>query len=240
MIVIIVITIIVSIFSAGTMTGPAAAAGSAIAGAVGGSTTAFWTAVAAVAISTAVGIAVNAIITPMLKAVFGEVIGSILGAIVGMVAGMYAATGTLNMGMMADALMNPTTWINIANAAVNGMAELIANKIKKEQQAFNTFMSKAEEKQDEILDAWSALGGKTKNKWAIQRVYGAATGNALDNCVVETANQFTSRCIDNCINSWENSIYTLENYPELVIDNSTQPSVMFGGGSSNSSLGQTI
>lgn len=239
LIVVIVISIVISIVSGGTMSGPAASIGSAIAGAIGGST-AFWTAVAAVAITAAVGIAVNAIITPMLKAVFGEIIGSILGAIVGMIAGMYAATGTMDMTMMADALMNPTTWINIANAAVNGMAEVIAKKIKEEQNAFNAFMAKAEEKQDEILDAWSALGGKTKNKWAIQRVYGAATGNALDNCVVETASQFTNRCIDNCINSWENSIYTLEHYPELIIDNSTQPSTMFGGGTSNSSLGQTL
>lgn len=236
-IIIIVVVVIISIFSAGTASGPAAVAGAAIAGAIGGSTV-FWTAVVAVAMSIAVSVAVNAIITPLLKEVFGEVIGSVLGALVTMVVSMYCITGTFDTSAILKELCNPVTWLSMANAALNGMNEIIQKKMKGVQQSANAFRERAEEKHEEILEAESELG--LRNTWALQRIYGAATGNALDNCEVGSPDNFLARTLYNWIDSMNNAIYTLENYPQLDIDNHTIPAISFGGSAGNNGLGQTV
>lgn len=227
-IVMIVVSVVIIIYTGGIATGPAASIGSAIAGVVGGSTT-FWSAVAAVAISTAVGIAVNAIITPLLQQAFGPVIGAVLGSIVSILATSFTTVGLISPDAFLDELMQPLTWLKLGNSAVNGYAQLIQKQTGDVQNEMYAFQQKAEEKQDEILAHWAELGGKIKNTWALKRIYGAATGNAMDNCVVETGDQFLARCITNCVNAWENSIYVLEHYPELTIENSVEPAVMFGG-----------
>lgn len=238
-IVIIIIVIIVSYFSCGTLSGPAAKAGAAIAGTVGGST-AFWTAVVSVAISVAVAVAVNAIVTPILKEVFGEVVGSILGAIVSIVVNFYIGGGNLNFTDIMTEFMNPMNWIQIANAAINGMAELVQKKLGELRQEIHNFVEAVEDKYAELYTAMAALG--QKNDYLIGKVqHGATYGNALDQCVVETADSFCKRCIDSCVNATENAHYTLEHQCELVINNQTQPCLLLADSSSSSNaLGQTV
>lgn len=239
-IVIIVISIIISITSGGVMSGPAAELGASIAAAIGGST-AFWSAVISTAITVAAAVAVNAIITPFLKDVFGEVLGSILGAALAIAVAYSINSNSFNISDLIDEFMSPSSWVSVANAAINGYIEMLQNKIEDLYNDYQNFMNRAQEKQDEINQAYAdTLGSKTANAVYKQWVYGAATGNALDNVVVETGDQFCARTITNCVNAISNAIYTLENYPQLVIDNQTNGAIMFGTGSSSNSLGQIV
>ena len=237
-VVIIIIVVVVSYFCP-----PAGAAaskvGASIAATVGGST-AFWTAVVSIAISVAVAVAVNAIITPILKEVFGEVVGSILGAIVSIVVSFYIGGGNLNVSDIMTEFMNPMNWIQIANAAINGMTELIQKKMGQLQQKANTFAKAAEDAYAEVYAAMGALG--QQNNYLIAKVqHGATYGNALDQCVVETSDSFCKRCIDSCVNATENALYTLEHQCDLVINNQTQPCLLLADSSSSSNaLGQTV
>lgn len=236
-IVIVVVVIVVSVISAGSVTGPIASAGAAIAGAIGGSA-ALWTTIIAVAVSAAVAVAVNAIITPVLKDIFGDVIGSVLGAFITVLACSYALSGSMSTTDILTELCNPSTWLKMANAALNGMNEVIQKKAGKLQQSANAFRDRAEDKQQEILEAEAELG--LRNTWALNRIYGAATGNALDNCEVGDPDTFFARTLDNWLDSIGNAIYTLENWPQLDIDNHTVPAIAFGGNVSNNGLGQTV
>lgn len=241
-IVIIIITIIVSIFSCGTASGPAASAGASLAATIGGST-AFWTAVVSICISVAVAVVVNILITPLLKQIFGPVIGSILGAVISMIAGSYASTGTLSSTSVITEFTKPTTWINLANAAISGMQEVLQAKMENLQKQSDQFAKEAEEKQDEINAAWAdTFGYKEGNAWAKANVqYGATSGNALDKCMIETGEQFCQRTIDNFTEACDLAYSTLENWPQTVIDSNTQPALKFAStGSSSNSLGQTV
>lgn len=237
-IVIIIVIIVVSIFSCGTATGPAATAGSAIAGAIGGSA-AFWTAVVKVCISVAVAVAVNAIITPLLQDIFGEVVGAVLGAVVSAIAGSYASTGTISSTSVLTELCSPQTWVNMANAAINAMKEMVMDQMKQLQRSYNAFREAAEARHQEILEANAELGAK--DPWALQKVYGAATGNACDNCeIVGDPDQFFKRTVENPLDAANLAFAIVENFAQTDVDNHTIPAIAFGGSSSDSSLGQTV
>ena len=226
-IIIIVITVIVSYFCppAG---GAMAKAGASIAAYVGVGSTAFWTAVVTVAVAVAVSVVVNAIITPMLTKAFGNTIGNILGAIISIVISVYLGGG--NMSSALDSFMSPMTWVSIGQAALKGMAQDIQEKMAQLRQEAKAFMEHLNDKTDELNALKAEMGITEQNEWAKQQVrHGATKGNALDECTVETADNFIARCITNVINCIPNSQAVLEYYAQMSVDTKTVPTVMFGG-----------
>ena len=235
-IVIIVISVIVAYFCppAG---GALASWGSSIAATVGGSSL-FWTAVVTVAVSIAVSVVVNAIITPLLKDAFGGVIGSILGALISILAMSYLSGGFSVTGLL-DQFMSPITWIAIGNAGINAKQELLQQKMKELQSQMQQWNQMVEEKHDEINSLYAnVLGGKGSNPYLLnlRRHYGATNANATETNTVETGEQMINRCITGVINAIPNSLYVLEEYSPLSIENNTIPSIMFGGNRSSNAL----
>lgn len=235
-IVIIVISVIVMIYCppAGGML---ASMGASIAASVGGSTL-FWTAVVTVAASVAVSVVVNALITPILKDAFGPVVGSILGALVS-IAAMSYLSGSFNVVGLLDQFMNPMTWLAIGNAGINAKQEILQQKMKELQSQMQEWNQMVEERHDEINSLYAdVLGGKGSNPYLLnlRRHYGATNANATETNTVETGEQMINRCITGVINAIPNSIYVLEEYSPLSIENNTIPSIMFGGNRSSNAL----
>lgn len=235
-IIIIVITVIVSYFCP-----PAGAAvskaGASIATAVGVGSTAFWTAVVAVAVSIAVSVVVNAIITPMLQKAFGNTIGAILGAIISIIASAYI-NGGASITDALDELLSPMTWVQIGQAALKGMQQDIAEKMQQLRQEMTDFSNRLTDAQDELNAAKAEAGIIEQNKFQKEmlRKYGARNPNALDECTIETAENFINRCLTNVINCIPNAFSTLENYTDIAIDSKTVPSIMFEGSNPSQSL----
>lgn len=229
-VVVIVITVIVSYFCPPAGAAWAQAAGSALATSIGVGSTAFWTAVVVVAASVAISVVVNVLITPMLQKAFGNVIGSILGAIISIAASYFVAGGG-SWGDLVDELVSPSAWLQLGNAYMTGknqdLMELQAEAAKIARQRQITM----QEAQDYLNSLKAQYGIKEQNKWKLEllRKYGATNPNALDYTTVETGQQMNERCIDGRVNAIENSLLTLEQWPELKIQTQTVPTVLFGG-----------
>ena len=126
----------------------------------------------------------------------------------------------------------------MANAAINAMKEMVMDQMKQLQKSYNAFREAAEAKHEQILESWAELG--TKDPWALERVYGAATGNACDNCEIGDPEQFFKRTVENPLDAANLAFSTIENFAQMGIDNLTIPAIAFGGNSSDNSLGQTV
>lgn len=229
-VVVIVITVIVSYFCPPAGAAWAQTAGSALATTIGVGSTAFWTAVVVVAASVAVSIVVNVLVTPILQKAFGNTIGSILGAVISIAASYFIAGGS-SWGDLVDELMSPSGWLQLGNAYISGKnkdlleAQIEAAKIARQRQITMA------EAQDEMNAFRAQHGLKEQNKWKIEllRKYGATNPNVLDYTTVETGQQMNERCIDGRVNAIQNSLLTMEQWPELQIQTKTVPTVLFGG-----------
>lgn len=229
-VVVIVITVIVSYLCPPAGAAWAKGAGAALSTTIGVGSTAFWTAVVVVAASVAVSIVVNVLVTPLLQKAFGNTIGAILGAVISIAASFFIGGGS-SWGDLVDELMSPAAWLQMGNAYMTGknqdLMELQAEAAKIARQRQITM----QEAQDYLNSLKAQYGIKEQNKWKIEllRKYGATNPNVLDYTTVETGQQMNERCIEGRVNAIENSLLTLEQWPELKIQTQTVPTVLFGG-----------
>lgn len=230
-VVIIIIVVVVSYFCP-----PAGAAaskvGASIAATVGGST-AFWTAVVSIAISVAVSVVVNAIITPILQDLFGEVWGTILGAIVSIVASA-AINGASSYSDIIDEFLNPMTWIQLANAAIQGLTLRVAKSYEALKKEFQEWIDYAEDKFTALYEAMAELGDDN-SFWKARIRYGATHQAELEKSATGDPQQW----IDQKFLFANNAEYindTLENWADLKIQTKTVPAIAFGGLETNNSL----
>ena len=230
-VVIIIIVVVISYFC--PPAGAAASkAGAAIATTVGGST-AFWTAVVSIAITVAVSVVVNVIITPILQKLFGEVWGAILGAIISIVVSA-AINGASGPADIIDEFLNPMTWVQLANAVIQGLALRVAKTYEELKKDFQEWMDRAEDKFNALYEAMAALGGDN-SYWKARLRYGATHQAELE----KSATGDPQKWIDQKFLFANNSEYvndTLENWADLKIQTQTIPAIAFGGLETNNSL----
>ena len=152
---------------------------------------------------------------------------------------MSYLSGSFSVTGLLDQFMSPQTWIAIGNAGINAKQELLQQKMKDLQNQMREWNKMVEERHNEINSLYAdVLGGKGSNPYLLnlRRHYGATNANSVETNTVETGEQMINRCITGVINAIPNSLYVLEEYSPLSIENNTIPSIMFGGNSTSSSL----